>query len=427
MGFKNSMTETEITDQALVDRANQGIEALNKKYPSKTNRFYLFHRKRIWNPQEGAFIEWERKRGKIREFNQLLRGKTSTSFFESLPVELPRIKYVITIDEDTRLPKDSAIKLIGCIDHPLNRPVVDVTSNKVISGYGIIQPRMTSKFSQARATVFSRLFSSAMGIDSYSGPVADVYQDLFDNSIFYGKGIYDVDTMEAVIGDRIPENQVLSHDLLEGLYTRVGFATDIFLFEGFPESYKEYILRMHRWIRGDWQIIGWLKNGGPKGNKFILSDKWKIFDNLRRSVLPTFAVLFLFVSYLFFPASYYFSFGYILLVIGSPFIISYLFKFFEWPREMTFLVKVGAIFGNLSSVCWQIVYRFIFLLDQATISLRAVVVSLYRMIFSRKNLLRWYISHEVAKKVKEIMENVTKLRVPIKVDVKIGKNWGEMK
>lgn len=415
LGFKNSTVEVETTDQILVDQMNKGIEALNRKYPAVIRKFYLFHRRRIWNSRENAFIEWERKRGKIREFNQLLRGKTNTSFFEDLPRELPYIRYVITIDEDTRLPKDSVIKLIGCIDHPLNRPVVDNTTHRVIGGYGIIQPRMTTRFSQAKATIFSSLFSSAMGIDSYSGPVADVYQDLFNNSIFYGKGIYDVDTMEMTIGDRIPENQVLSHDLLEGLYTRVGFATDIFLFEGFPESYKEYILRMHRWIRGDWQIISWLKNGGIKGNNFNFSDKWKIFDNLRRSTLPIFSVLFLLFSYLFFRNFYHISLLYILLVIGSPFIISYLFRSLEWPREMTGLMKINTLIRNLSSVLWQIIYRYIFLLDQAIISVRAIMISVYRMVFSHQNMLRWHISHEVAKKVKGTLREFIYLMLPTEI------------
>ncbi len=245
--------------------------------------------------------------------------------------------------------------------------------------------------------------------------MADVYQDLFNNSIFYGKGIYDIDTMEATIGDRIPENQVLSHDLLEGLYTRVGFATDIFLFEGFPESYKEYILRMHRWIRGDWQIIGWLKNGGAKDNKFILSDKWKIFDNLRRSTIPIFSILFLVTSYLSFSSYYYFSLVYIMLVIGSPFIISYLFRFFEWPKEMNLFAKISSVFGNLDSVIWQIIYRFIFLLDQATISARAVTISLFRMVISHKNMLRWQISHEVSKNIKGTIREFIYLMLPAEV------------
>ena len=208
MDFKDSKMEISPADQLLVDKINLGIEQLNEKYPSPIKRFYLFHRRRVWNPHENAFIGWERKRGKLREFNLLLRDKRPTSYIEKWPADLPVIKYVLTIDEDTRLPKDSAIKLIGCIDHPLNRPVIDTVSGRVTGGYGIIQPRMTSKFRSARATVFSRLFSSSIGIDSYTGPGADVYQDLFDNSIFFGKGIYDVDAMEATIGDRIPENQV---------------------------------------------------------------------------------------------------------------------------------------------------------------------------------------------------------------------------
>ena len=400
MDFKDSNMEVTSSDQKLVDQVSRGIEDLNLKYPASIRKFYLFYRRRIWNPEENVFMGWERKRGKLREFNLLLRNERPTSYIEVLPEGLPFIKYILTIDEDTRLPKDSAIKLIGCIDHPLNRPVIDTVSGKVISGYGIIQPRMTTKFSLAQATVFSRLFSSAVGIDSYSGPVADVYQDLFNNSIFYGKGIYDIDTMEVSIGDKIPENKVLSHDLLEGLYTKVGFATDIFLFEGFPASYKEYILRMERWIRGDWQIIGWLGNSKTRKNNFIFSDKWKIFDNLRRSTVPFFAILLLAVSYLFFTNFYFFSFLYILLVGGSSFIVAYLFRIFEWPKEMSLLMKISTTFVNLEAVLWQVVYRFIFLMDQAIVSLRAIFTSLNRLLIIHKNMLCWQNSHEVSKILK---------------------------
>ena len=415
MDLKDSNMESISSDQILVEQINQGIENLNKKYPAVVNRFYLFHRRRIWNPHENVFMGWERKRGKLREFNLFLRGKRPTSYAESLPEKLPFIKYVLTIDEDTRLPKDSAIKLIGCIDHPLNRPVLDFVTQKVVSGYGIIQPRMTNKFSQAQATIFSRLFSSATGIDSYAGPVADVYQDLFNNSIFYGKGIYDIDAMETAIGDKIPDDQVLSHDLLEGLYTRVGFATDIFLFEGFPESYREYILRMHRWIRGDWQIVSWLRFSREKNNSFKASDKWKIIDNLRRSALPVFAVIFLLFSYLAYPNIYVFSLAYVLFVIGSPFIISYLFRVFEWPKEMGLFMKINAILDNLDDVFWQIIYRFIFLLDQATVSVRAIIVSSYRMLVSRKNMLRWQNSHEVSKNLKGTFREFIYMMLPAPV------------
>jgi len=415
LDFKDSTMESTISDQSLFEQMSEGIDELNKKYPSSIKRFYLFHRRRVWNPHENVFMGWERKRGKLREFNLLLREKRATSYIESLPKELPYIKYILTIDEDTRLPKDSAIKLIGCIDHPLNRPVLDVASGKVISGYGIIQPRMTTKFSLARATVFSRLFSSAIGIDSYTGPGADVYQDLFNNSIFFGKGIYDVDAMEATIGDRIPENQVLSHDLLEGLYTRVGFATDIFLFEGFPDSYKEYILRMHRWVRGDWQIVSWLRFNSLKNNNFALSDKWKVFDNLRRSTLPIFAVVFLLSSYLLFSDFYAFSLVYTLFIVGSSFIISYLIRLFEWPKEMTLLMKINNLFDNLDALLWQIIYRFIFLLDQAIISLRAISVSLYRMSVSHKNMLRWQNSYEVSKNLKGTLREFIYIMLPTQI------------
>ncbi len=415
LGFKDSKNEIEVNDRILYEEMKQGIKNLNEKYPASIDRFYLFHRKRIWNPQEGVFMEWERKRGKVREFNLFLRNKKDTSFFETLPSNLPYIKYVLTIDEDARLPKDSVIKLIGSIDHPLNRPVIDKESGKVVSGYGIIQPRMTSKFSAAKATTFARLFSSAIGMDSYSGPVADVYQDLFDNSIFNGKGIYDIDTMEAMVGDRIPENQVLSHDLLEGIYTRVGLVTDVLLFEGFPEGYREHILRLHRWIRGDWQIISWLKYDKTKKNNFSLSDKWKIFDNLRRSSLPIFAIFYIFTTYIFFPSFYLPSLFFVLAVIGSPFIISYFFRFFQWPKEINIFMKINMILDDLDTTLWQIIFRFVFLLDQAVMALRAIITSTYRMLISRKNMLRWNISQEVSKNLKGTLREFIYIMWPAQV------------
>jgi cyclic beta-1,2-glucan synthetase len=415
MDFKDAKVESLSTDPSLVAEIQKGIEELNQKYPSVVKRFYLFHRRRLFNPQEGVFMGWERKRGKLREFNLLLRNTRETSYIEGLPTDLPHIKYILTIDEDTRLPADSAAKLVGCIDHPFNRPVLDPITHQVISGYGIIQPRMTSKFSSGQATLFSRLFSNAVGIDSYSNPVADIYQDLFNNSIFYGKGIYDVDTMEEVVGDYIPENQVLSHDLLEGIYTRVGFATDIILFEGFPESYKEYILRMHRWIRGDWQIVSWLKFDKNKNNYFSLSDKWKIFDNLRRSTIPVFILIFLFLSYFSFTDHQFYSLLFSSFIIGSAFVISYLFDIFRWPKDMNVLMKFKTLFNGLDSILLQISYRFIFLLDQAIISFRAIIISIYRSVFSRKNLLCWQNSHEVSKNLKGTLREFIYLMLPAEI------------
>ncbi len=415
MDFKDAKTESLSADQSLVTEIEKGIEDLNQKYPSAIKRFYLFHRRRLFNSQERVFMGWERKRGKLREFNLLLRNKRETSYFEKLPSDLPQIKYVLTIDEDTRLPVDSASKLVGCIDHPFNRPILDPLTHRVLAGYGIIQPRMTSKFSSGNATLFARLFSNAVGIDSYSNPVADIYQDLFQNSIFYGKGIYDVDTMEKVIGDYIPENQVLSHDLLEGIYTHVGFATDIILFEGFPESYKEYILRMNRWIRGDWQIISWLKFDKKKNNYFSLSDKWKIFDNLRRSTLPIFLLLFLIVSYFSFIDYRLFPLLFSFLIIGSSLIINYLFDIFRWSKDMNVLMKVKALFNGLDSLLLQISYHFIFLLDQAIISFNAIITTLYRLVFSRKNLLCWQNSHEVSRNLKGTFREFIYLMLPAEI------------
>ena len=228
--------------------------------------FFLFHRRRVWNEGQGKWIGWERKRGKLHELNRLLRGATDTTFLAvggRLPLVPSGVRYVITLDTDTRLPIGAAKRLIGKMAHPLNRPKLDLVSRRVVEGYGVLQPRVTPSLPTARdGSLYQRVFSSPTGIDPYAAAVSDVYQDLFEEGSYSGKGIYDVDAFEAALAGRIAESSVLSHDLLEGIFARAGLVSDVEVFEDFPSRYDVAASRQHRWARGDWQLLPWIIGSG---------------------------------------------------------------------------------------------------------------------------------------------------------------------
>src|SRR5579872_2448029 len=283
----------------LVDLCRNLIEGLNRAYP--TSPFLLLHRHRVFNEKEGRWMGWERKRGKLLDLNRVLRGG-----FDSFPVKvgdvsvLPHIRYVITLDSDTQLPRDSAARLIGTIAHPLNAAVVDPTSRIVVEGYGILQPRIGVSIHSAARSRLAALYSGETGFDIYTRAISDVYQDLFGEGIFTGKGIYEVDVLHEVLETRFPENALLSHDLIEGAYARAALASDIELIDDYPSHFSAYSRRKHRWVRGDWQTLRWLRDRVPEGetqlepNPISAISRWKILDNLRRSLLePSLMVLFL--------------------------------------------------------------------------------------------------------------------------------------
>ncbi|HEY2906806.1 MAG TPA: DUF3131 domain-containing protein, partial [Vicinamibacterales bacterium] len=280
-------------DPPLVAAARTGVEALNRRLGAENgDRFFLFHRERRWNALEHAWIGWERKRGKIEEFNRLLRGATDTSFTEQVGALhiLPSVRYCITLDTDTRLPRDAAKALVGIIAHPLNRPRFDRSVGRVTEGYGILQPRVSVTMASAAGSLFARTYAGHTGVDPYTTAVSDAYQDLFDEGIFTGKGLYDVDAFAAALDGRVPENAMLSHDLFEGLYARTALVTDVEVVDDYPSSVLAHARRRHRWVRGDWQILGWLfpfvpSRGGFQRNRLPLVSRWKIVDNLRRSVM----------------------------------------------------------------------------------------------------------------------------------------------
>ena len=284
-------------DDELLAAAADGIERLNQRHgpaPGGGERFFLFHRKRVWNESQERWMGWERKRGKLHELNLFLRGGSNTTFIPAggrYPEEIPGVRYVITLDADTRVPRGAVARLVGTMAHPLNQPKFSVREGRVIDGYSIVQPRITPTLPASRdGSLFQKIFSGPSGMDPYAFAVSDVYQDLFGEGTYTGKGIYDIDAFEEALGSKVQDNTLLSHDLLEGIFARAALASDIELFEEFPSHYGASAARQHRWARGDWQLLPWLfgKGGASRGKSehftIPLISRWKMLDNLRRTL-----------------------------------------------------------------------------------------------------------------------------------------------
>ncbi|HXH75755.1 MAG TPA: glucoamylase family protein [Bacteriovoracaceae bacterium] len=396
--FGDAETATTASDDELLRIASAGIHELNQKYyPESEPHFHLFVRKRLWNEAEGAWIGWERKRGKLLEFNRLLRGDKNTSYILATADDsmLTEIKYVITLDSDTQLPRDAAQKLVGTITHPLNQPILDHKTRRVTAGYGILQPRISVTSSSAIATRFARISSGNIGIDPYTTAVSDVYQDLFAEGSFTGKGLYVVDAFEEAMEGRVPENKVLSHDLFESSYARSALVTDVELFDDYPEDYETFSKRGHRWTRGDWQLLPWLlpfvKNGEGKTvrNDLSVISRWKLFDNLRRSMVPVATLIWLGLAWTVLP--------------GSPFLwtslilIMFLFPVYSTVATGDWMRRRGRTWYGHFQGGWretkikigQILLTATFLAKQAWTQADAIVRVLFRMFISRKKLLEW--------------------------------------
>lgn len=396
--FLDAPTETMPSDDALLHFAQKGIQSLNDRYcPNTEPRFHLFHRKRIWNPWEEAWIGWERKRGKLLEFNQILRGATDTTYIVvTAGHELcSQIKYVITLDSDTQLPRDSAKKLVGTILHPLNRPKVDRELRRVTSGYGILQPRISITSTSALESKFAKISSGNTGIDPYTTAVSDVYQDLFGEGSFTGKGLYVVDTFDEVMRERVPVNTVLSHDLFEGSYARCALVTDVELFDDYPRDYETYSKRGHRWTRGDWQISDWIfplvrnyKHRWVRNDLSVIS-RWKIFDNLRRSLVPVATLIWLLLAWSVLPGSAAFWSLLILLVFLFP--IYSTVATGEWMRRGNVTWRGHILVGwrEFQIKLGQILLTLSFLAQTAWTQADAIVRVMYRMSISRRKLLEW--------------------------------------
>ncbi|HTM48902.1 MAG TPA: glucoamylase family protein [Bryobacteraceae bacterium] len=371
------------------------IEGLNSRYPESP--FFLFHRQRRYNDSEGRWMGWERKRGKLLDLNQLMRGHLDAFPVTAGRLEvLPRIRYVITLDSDTQLPRDSAAKLIGAIAHPLNAAVVDPVNQVVVEGYGILQPRIGISIQSASRSRLAILYSGETGFDIYTRAVSDVYQDLFGEGIFTGKGIYEVDVMRAVLERRFPENALLSHDLIEGAYARVALVSDVELIDDYPSHFSAYNRRKHRWVRGDWQILRWLflqvpdYCGNLALNPISLISRWKIFDNLRRSLLDPTLLLLLLGSWFALPGSpgYWTSAG--IAVLFLPVYCDLLYSLLRAPLSrrpfVAWVRDTSHVFANGNAIA---LFRLIFLLHQALLSIDAITRSVLRVFVTKRKLLEW--------------------------------------
>ena len=374
-----------------------GIEALNARYaPGTGDRFYLFHRERRWNASEGVWMGWERKRGKIEEFNRLLRGATDTGFTVCVgdPAILPHVRYCITLDSDTRLPRDAARRLIGVIEHPLNRPRYDPELGRVVEGYGILQPRVSVTMASAAGSLFARAYSGHTGVDPYSTAVSDTYQDLFGEGSFAGKGLYDVDAFTAALEDRVAENAMLSHDLFEGLFARCALVSDVELVDDFPSSVLTHARRQHRWVRGDWQILSHLlplvpSRHGLERNRLPLISRWKILDNLRRSLVAPALIALLASAWTWLPGS---PLGWTLAalaVLGFP-LLPPLVHLAGGPRpQQPFGVYLHDVWAELETAGAQVLLQIMLLASHAYEMVHAIGLTLVRMVITQRRLLEW--------------------------------------
>ncbi len=395
--FKDAPQATLPEDDALLEAVKAGIKHLHDRYPSEQGaRFYLFHRHRRWNPQEACWMGWERKRGKLVNLNTILRNglpEPGTLIVGEASI-LDQMKYVITLDADTRLTLDSARTLVATMAHPLNRPRVDPVANRVDDGYGILQPRIGTIQADARKSWFARLFGGEEGIDPYTLAVSDTYQDLFQEGSFVGKGIYDVEAFQKVLAHRFPENRILSHDLLESGYARSGLVSDVVLYENYPEDYLDDAQRRARWIRGDWQIVRWLLPGAP-GPQGVLRNSlrklylWKIFDNLRRSLVAPAILGLLLLGWLNSPWTGLLTAGVVLVFFLPSLLTTLAALMFQKPRELLFAMHVRDTLQELARHLGRAIIRLALLAFEACTSLEAISRTLYRLWISRKHLLNW--------------------------------------
>ncbi|WP_341916386.1 glucoamylase family protein [Ferrovibrio terrae] len=389
-------------DAALLAVAVEAIAALNRKYgpgPSG-NRFHFLHRRRVFNAGESKWMGWERKRGKLDELNHLLRGSTETTFMTAAGCapQLPdNIRYVITLDADTRLPRNAAIRLIGKMAHPLNRPRFDAARQRVVSGYGILQPRVTPSLPVGReGSLYQRVFSSPGGIDPYEAAVSDVYQDLFGEGSYAGKGIYDVDAFHAALAGRVPENTVLSHDLFEGVFARAGLASDIEVIEDFPSRYDVIASRQHRWTRGDWQLAPWIFGVQPGHLGLTGVGRWKMLDNLRRSLLAPLTVLLVGLCWLLPNHAGLTGLGLVLASMGVPAVLPIIFSLLPHRSGIRLRNHISALANDLRDVALRMLLSVAFLADQAWRMLDAVGRTLARLLVTRRHLLEWMTAAEAA-------------------------------
>ncbi|HSU54359.1 MAG TPA: glucoamylase family protein, partial [Candidatus Dormibacteraeota bacterium] len=422
--FPDASQQTLPEDKPLLQFAHRCIEELNAKYANSSGNaieeadsmhpgkegegpFFLFHRPRRWNPGERLWMGYERKRGKLSDLNALLRGAGEDAF--SLVVGdrsiLPVIKYVITLDTDTQLPRNSARQFVGTMAHPLNQPRLAMTSADgsgaiVTEGYGILQPRVGVSLSSTNRSIYAWLFGGEAGIDPYTRISSDVYQDLFHEGSFVGKGIYDVDAFETALCARFPENRILSHDLLEGCYARSGLLSDVELYEEFPSGYLADVSRRHRWIRGDWQLATWMLWRVPtaadvyQANPLSALSKWKLMDNLRRSLVPASSTLLLIMGWIAMPDAWFWTMV-VIAMLAIPAAIPVLTDLLKKPAEVAWRQQVISSARSARRHFGQILFTLACLPYEAYFSLDAIVRTHVRLFVTHRRLLEWNPSREV--------------------------------
>ena len=395
-------TESDESDDALLATATAAIDRLNVRHGEAAGggaRFLLFHRKRRWNETEGRWMGWERKRGKLHDLNALLRGTAATDILTTGAVASTPpagIRYVVTLDSDTRLPRGAAARLVGTIAHPLNEAVFDADVGRVVHGYGILQPRITPMLpAEHDATAFQRVYSGAGGIDPYASAVSDVYQDLFGQGSYTGKGIYDLESFEEAVADRAPENALLSHDLFEGIFARAGLVTDVELFDEFPSHYLVAAARQHRWARGDWQLLPWIlgrardASGGRSRGSIPGIGRWKMIDNLRRTLSAPLTLATLAVAWIVPSVSAPLWTGFVLASTMIPALLPVLSGLLPRRRGISKRSHLRSVGADIGLAVAHIGLGWTFLAHLAWEMADAILRALSRLYMTRRNLLEW--------------------------------------
>ncbi len=403
--FTDADAEEKPGDAAILAFAREQLDALNERYKDESideePRFHLFHRRRLWSETERRWIGWERKRGKIEEFNRYLRGAKETSFLvATLEQEKCRsIKYVVTLDSDTKMPPGTARKLVGIAAHPLNQPQFE--GNRLTRGYAILQPRVSITAESAAQTVFAQMMAGFVGLDPYTTAASDVYQDVYGAGIYTGKGLYVVDAFERALENRVPPESLLSHDLFESIFARAALVSDVEFFDDYPALYEAHAKRQHRWVRGDWQLLPWLAgripkaDGGKTKNVLSLVSRWKIFDNLRRSLIAPGVFLFLAAAWIFLPAPPFYLTLLIVVVLAFPVYAHVSGGLLAHPRGINWDNRLEGFSSEIILNTLQFFLTLIFLPHQAYLMIDAIARTIWRVYVSRRNLLEWQTAAQI--------------------------------
>jgi cyclic beta-1,2-glucan synthetase len=395
--WMDAPAETMPADDRLLEAAIGGIARLNQRQgpaPDGGARFLLLHRKRVWNESEDQWMGWERKRGKLQELNRLLLGHDATTFIGPRADVPDAVRYVITLDADTHLPRGAAIRLVGTMAHPLNRPAFDARVGRVVEGYAVLQPRVAPMMASNRDTsLFQRTTAGPAGIDPYAAAISDVYQDLFGQGSYTGKGIYDVQVFAAALEGRVPENALLSHDLFEGIFARAGLVSDIELFEEFPTDYEVAAARQHRWARGDWQLLPWIvrsaAGAGTYRARIPLIDRWKMLDNLRRTLSAPAAWLTLVAGWMLPGRLPLMWTAFVLVTIAVPALLPAFAEVIPARSGISKRVHIRAVGRSFGLAACQIALWVTFMAHQAWLMGDAIGRTLIRVYGTHRRLLEW--------------------------------------